>query len=440
MKKIGFVFIILLLCSMVSADSVTFSKTDYNIGETFQAEIDFSFDLVESLTHNNFNFFDSNGTEYSVPLFFFKLLENKYYLYFYINQGFEIGEYFFVIDNIIYIENENLIQTELNESFNLSFSNQTLKIHPAILISDVFQTGEVFTIDFYNSGIEDLEVLVESSDQEGISISESSFLIFPGDSISYDVYVDNLILDKSEYQFISVSYNNGSYEIPVWFGELESEENQTNVEGDLFFDSPVSEFNMTLFYDEDKQGYIEITNSHDFDIYNINLNLTGNLWDIISLEYVMIDSILAGETKRLDIDVNSGDLEYISTPGVYSGNLVLDSDTYHDEFPFFVEIEYHPTGYLDCRIEGCESGVCSNETGLCTNGSSSSCSIGSCPTGWVCNITSGLCNVDSPEVPKENDGKIAFIIILTIFVLIIYLIFKRIKGRPKSTFPLPRSS
>ncbi len=437
MRKIGFVFLFLLLCSMVSADDIIFSKDNYNVGETFQAEIDISVDLVEDLSRNDVKFFDSEGIEISIPFLFFKLLEDKFYIYFNIHPDFNEGNYTLIVENIIYLEENNLIQSELNESFNISSLNHTLYVNPAILIIDQFRAGELFTLDFYNTGTENLEVEVSSSDSEGIVLSNSNFLIESMDSINYDIYIDNLLLDRSEYQTISVSYLNGSYEIPVWFGELESEENQLPVEGDLFFDSPVSEFNMTLFADEDKKGYIEITNSYDFDIYDIALNLTGNLLSIIDLEYVTIESILAGETKKLNINVNENHTIQI---GVYSGSLTLDSGSYYDDFPFFVEIINHPLGHIDCRTEGCESGICSVETGLCINETDSYCTMDSCPTGWVCNLTSGLCTVDTPNETEKNDGKIVFMIILIILILFSYLIYKRIKGRPKPTFPLPQSS
>jgi len=431
----------LVVCSVVSADplSINIERSEYSSGETFQAEIEYSEELLEYLTYRNFELINPVGEIVDISPFVFELDIGHYYIYFNLNNDLVVGNYSLLVDDISYLENNIIVQTNQTSDFSIVPSNQTLSISPGVVILDSFSTSEVFNFFVVNSGSEAVDVFLESSDPNSIDFTSSNLYINSGNSEIFDVYVDNLIFDRTGTQFLDISYGDKSYFILVWAGELQT--SNVSLESNLIsFVSAVNNFNISISSNESKEGFLEVGNFYDYSVAEINLGLTGNLEEVLNLESNILDQVSAGETSKVYININKN---LDSLPGYYYGNITLDSGSDFDYFPVYIEIE----GLISNNLSGCSSDddcnigyYCNLTDGDCIAESVVElCSSDSdCPSGFVCNVDSGSCYVE-PEV-KSIKGIVSIVVIVIILIILGYFLYKKVKNRPNQGYPFLKPS
>ncbi len=441
MKIAFYIFIFLVACSVVSADplSIEIERSEYSSGETFQAEIEYSEELLEDITYRNFELINPTGEIVDISPFVFELDDGHYYIYFNLDRDLIVGNYSLFVDDLSYLKNNLIVQTNQTSEFSIVPSNQTLSISPGVIILDSFSTSEVFNFFVVNSGSEDLDIFLESSDSNSIDFTSNSLYINSGNSGIFDVYVDNLIFDRTDNQFLEIFYGDKFYSVLVWAGELQTS-NVSSESNLVSFVSAVNNFNISISSNESKEGFLEVGNFYDYSVAEINLGLTGNLEEVLNLEIVSLDSISAGETSKIYININEN---LNSLPGHYYGNITLNSGSDFDYFPVYIEIEGAiPNNFSGCgNDDDCNIGYfCNLTSGACIAESVVElCSSDlDCPSGFVCNTDSGSCYVEPEE--KSIKGIISVIVILILLIMLGYFLHKKVKNRPNQGYPFLKPS
>jgi hypothetical protein len=423
MKKVILFFLLLFVCNFsVTGLDISLGQENYYAGETFQATITTTIDLIYDLTPTDFSLF-SNTTEISISPFFYKLSSDQYYVYFDLDKDLIEGNYSLFIDNLVYFENSLLVRNNFTKNFQIEKLNETFSIFPGIVILDLSETGQIFNFFLENTGNVSSQVFISSSDSS-LSPSISDIISQPDDTKFFDLYSDNLLLDQTSEQYITLESGQRTYTVPVWFDLIEEDvddidlDDDSSIEEGISFNMPVSEINIEINSNESLEGYVELQNNYDHPVSTINFELSEDLVDIVQLETETIYSVQPGEIIKVYLYVNS---ELNSESGLYEGDISFDTEYSTGSFPIFVNIK--------------EDLVDSPNI---TQPSEQSCLNIECPSGWVCNSTSESCEPEK-VIPQSNKKITGIILILLLVGLTVYFIYKKIKKRPKPSLPLPKN-
>lgn len=238
MKKLVLLSILILLSANIvlafgSPISTTPSKLSYNLGETFQAEVVFSFEPAETITSSNFLLKGPSGNTIPVIMQREKISTKHYFIYFDIPTNLEKGKYSFVVDKFNYIEDGELKQTSYSSQFDLNTLNKgyakllSAQKADGSIDSDVVITS-LAAIAFKNAGYTEqadnaIDWIVLNQDPKGCyplgncKVKDTSFALLALDEFSKDVIKPrNWLTDASN------SFKLGSWALKISSSQSES--------------------------------------------------------------------------------------------------------------------------------------------------------------------------------------------------------------------------
>ncbi|MBT3690730.1 hypothetical protein HOG16_00620 [Candidatus Woesearchaeota archaeon] len=337
------VFFVILFCnfSFAAPLSLEFEKDSYFSGETVQGKIFFDESFNDVIRSNDFymGFNESTFNIYPVLIEF----ENYTYFYFDLPVDLENGSYDFVIENVLYVNNNVLVEED--QFFNLdiiSLEGPVFTISPALINIDL-ETDNWFEIELNNPSEETAFVNISFLD-DFIFTNYDYFSLNSGYSKTVRFYVSSYFANKSE-SFIYMDYSNLSYSIPAFIEGLVIREeenvsepinitNETQILGGLVFIQ--RGFDADLKLGESDSGFVKIFNDFNQDLNDINFELTGNLAEILDLEFTNVEILKAGKEVINHFYVNENKN---GESGVYEGNLeVKYNDEVYDSISIMINI------------------------------------------------------------------------------------------------------
>ena len=331
------IFALIFFCNFSFALplNIEFEKESFYSGETVQGKIYFDESFQDELNSNDFYISLEESTNVYPVLFDF---ENYTYFYFDLPLDLVGGSYDFVVEDVIYLENEVLVEEDQIFNFELfDLDRSIVTIDPA-LINVNLDYDNWFEIDIVNPSDYSAFVNMTFAD-DFIFTNYDSFSLSSGRSKNVKFYISSFA-DKAESSIL-IDYGNLSYSVPVFIEgfvvsieinetPISNETNETEViepEGKLIFIT--ENFSASLKIDESKSGFVKVFNDFNQEIQNIEFELTGNLEKIIDLEFDNIDSIFAGEEIKNHFYVNENKEsevgEYSGSMNVFYGGEVVDS-------------------------------------------------------------------------------------------------------------------
>ena len=382
MRKLLFILFLILLINAVNAQEINFNifRDSYTAKETLQAELILNINPVNKITESNFILTNQNNNIIPIPLFLEKISENNYFVYFNVPE-LNSGVYNFQVNDIRYIDQEELKQISVKKTFTLlnsSQDNTSISINPGIILNDR-------KLEIINN-LEPINIIIETPD----------FVNLSREVLLKDKLILNIKIYEKDYN-IKIIYNNKQYTIPVL--------NLNKNLADIILKPPKG----AIIFLNSSQGIIfpkeinlekEITiynpfyikNTWNFDIYNLNLTVIGNLKGILKLDKNIIQSIKPNETIQVNAIINQGKNPLINN---YKGSVIISNQDI--------------ISYLNLNVNFIlkqEKNITKNETVF-----------------KIINLTNQT-QIYKQVKKKTASNFIKVFIIILILVLIIYFIFK----------------
>jgi hypothetical protein len=394
MKYVVFCFLFVILFSgfVVSQVEVDFVKDNYFSGETVQAEIIVS-NIEDNLRSNMIELYQNSS---SVPASFnlIKLNSTNYYLYFDLSDDFS-GDYDLVFEDVIFNENGSTHQSDFSFPLSVQETNNSIfSISPGFVKADDLQFNNLFYVYLFNRGDEGINIVVDPED-DFVDVSTNVVPLSSHESGYFTIYLSDLLISgESGMKYVSLLSGSFGYILPVWLGS-EDETVEVEEEG-VYFVENSEFFEVTVNEGESLDGgYVRFKNGLDYSI-GVQFRLTGNLDEVVDLEFESLDNIEPQEVVSLGLNV------FGAEAGSYEGNVIVYyGPPYEDTFLIRVNV-------LDVEEE------------VVVNGTAN------------INYTGGDEVVD-PDVPDEQDEegfKLGTLFWIILFVLIIgSLVFWRYKKK-----------
>ena len=317
MKQFIPLFLLILLTSVVAAKITISPLKEYATGETFQAEILFEPALVKELTTDNFKLLYAGKI---VPIAFslLKLSDKNYFVYFNLLE--EDGNYTLVMDNLFYLNDSILTETEALLDIKLISGITSIQIKPAGLVLDLAKQRLVkLNFNIINNNKDRLSVTATASTP---AISISSFEL--DKSKIFSVILNAQEINK-EKEIITLSYSNLSYIIPIWFtgyakliepgGYLIKISGRDPKTGKYY-----DKLDLNVSWNGTRSGPLGLKNTAIHNLDNLEITLTGNLADVVRIENNLIPTIGPGEIIERYIWINE---KHMKEKYTYSGELIV---------------------------------------------------------------------------------------------------------------------
>ncbi len=326
------IFFVILFSNFIFASplNVEFEKENYFFGETVQGKLFIDSSVQEEIKINDFHL-ESNG---SITQIYPNLIEFDEYTYFYFNlqYGLNLGNYSFVVEDVNYINTENILVQE-DQFFDINFEQKNgsvININPAIFI---ISEGTNFNLKFNNPSMTDSFVNISVFD-DFISVSDESFLLSSGSNKNIELDIYSMFVDKLETSLL-VSYDELSYSIPIILKNFETQDNVSIESGELVIleDS----FDISLDLGESISGFFKISNGLGSEINDIKFELSGSISDILDMEFEVLESIQNEEVIKNRIYINE---DKGAVGGNYSGKIdLIYSGKIYDSLDLSIKIK-----------------------------------------------------------------------------------------------------
>jgi len=406
MKKLFLILLFLVLLIInVKAEivDINLAKNEYSSDETFQAYIKSNINLEEDLGVSSFKLYDPNNINIPIALFFLKLENNYYAIYFDLPSNLNNGDYKLIIKDIKFFENGILKQQDFSKNFSIKSDNIIISVNPAIIkVSD----EELVDITLKNKGNQSIAISLSSD--EDILLEKTNFVLNKDKIGQFQALIKqgakerNIFLNYGDKQFKLFIYSSYPDNITI---------NQTQVimPKDAIKSIENRELiNITLDYGETINGQVRYKNFYDQPITDILFNLTGNLKNVIEFNLTKVSTIPPDEIVKQYLWINRKN----ANSGYYSGSLILQNKDVYNELPIYVTI-LPKEQIQNLTTPRNQTTLFPNQTNLTMN-----------------NITS----TETIEKKRSNLWVwvlLIFIVVAGIFVLLIYL---RTKGKEQKSF------
>ena len=393
MKKI--LILLLLLLPLVNAQDITVSiaKDSYHQHETLQAEVSFNLSLTDEITASNFALIDKNNNTIPTTVFLEEITKDHYFIYFNIPE-LDNGTYHFLVKDIVYTD-DSLRKTSKSKEFFLD-NLTSISIFPAIL-NHVNST----TLKINNYG-NPINITIKS---EEINLSKTVFL---ENTVNIDLEIP---VNEDEFN-IRVDYLDTFYLIPVIPYNIAKETKPLIItkENIILLNSSLGTYfnkNFILEKNSTPKGPFYIKNTLNYAVNGLTFSLTGNLAEIVRLDYAIVGEIKPGETLTQYVWINEN-----KNPSRldYQGSIELRLD---DDLVSAIPMEIN---FLDEK-----------PLNNITEERSS-------------NLTKPVKNITASDQVKEGKDNLTLLFIILIplaLIVLLYFIFKKDKKKESEDFFKP---
>lgn len=404
MKKVlMFCALVLLLASSAIAINIE-SKTSFQPGETFLAKIQGKF--FSPITPEDIYFISDRE---NIPLVFDLLkVENTYYIYAMLPV--QERNYTILIQNVHYYENGRESLGDIESNFSVSGNVSDFSVFPGFILA---KKNFTITIESYNK---DLNIAASVQNQTKnilVPLGESKQAIFSVSSTNFTS------------TFLSLTGSGTKYEIPVFILSSSSpsttEENQTvNITESDKFSFTKSFYNFSANVNKESAFDIYLKNLKDSDVNNINIDVSSNLKNTVSISPRVIN-LSSGSAARVSLSVISDSI------GTVLGEITASSDSVSASSDIVVhtlsESAVIPnttttTSLETCLVYGgtiCKSSETCSATKISSSDSNGNCCIGTC------------------QPSKSYTGTIIGILIFIVIAVAVFFVYKKYKTKKAPT-------
>ncbi len=311
MKKILILIGLLFLFPLVSAVSIEINE-EYSQGETLLAEISGNF--VNSFSKDNIVFYKRHM---DIPINFeVSKIENKYYVYASL-LGKTPDNYSISLENIKYVKAGKTLEEDISKAFIITNKTADFTITPGFVI-----TNDDFSVNVYN--LQDSEITVDISiDPETIEEGLFASLLEEdsGESLSsIDILSDQTKkinfnvgdINESKIRTIEFKSENTRYNFPAY---VYTNETKTKEKKESYRFEP-KELNLSMATDSSKNIIFYLYNNGDFDLEDIDLEISSSLDPYVSLSIEEIDKLEEGESVKLELFLDSSE-----NAGIFEGDI-----------------------------------------------------------------------------------------------------------------------
>lgn len=312
--------IFLLILPLVAAQTVNFMSNTLAPGEILQAEILTS----EKLLPADIKLLNPYGYPTIFGINFIVLDSNYYFIYAAIPENSPLGTYILRIKDADF--NFQITSLKDYSTFSPTFIKNENK-------------DEYIQIKLTNHALQEKEYSITSS-YDAVIPSASSLAIPPKSSKYFYVHIDQSKIKKSLIAILSIN----DYSIPVYivkdvFPTQIISKALISEEPFLFYTQKGTQINYiknTLAENQVLEDELTIKNNLNITLDNINLILTGNLDEIITLNKNSLDSLSPGEASTIEIVVNK---QKSPSKNIYEGSLQASSSDYSTSLQIHFDIE-----------------------------------------------------------------------------------------------------
>lgn len=268
MKKLAFLFIILLLLPIISA--VKFDmKNEFSQGETLMAKVSGNF-LIPLQKDNVFFYRD----HVRIPIEYdIKKIDEDYYIYALL-LGKEPKNYSIALENIRYMKGGEISEENIIQNFTINNQTADFSIKPG------FASGTEFSITVQNLQDEQITIGVKT---EADNLSEENYQITLKSGQKQDI---GFVFEVKEptFKIIELSTENLNYEIPAFIpaAEIQEEEIFKFEPQTLIISAPT---------DSETEKTIYLYNTGDEEITDITLSLSNSLKSYVNISSENIDKL-----------------------------------------------------------------------------------------------------------------------------------------------------
>ena len=291
MKKFFlFIFIILLIFPLISAVELNM-KDSFQQGETMIAKVSGNF--VTQITKDNIFFYKGHVR---IPMDWgMAKVNDDYYIYASL-EGKTQDNYSISIENVQYMVGSQISKENIVKNFTITNSTAYFSVKPGVIT-----TSSDFSLQVQN--LQDAQIAINvntpvtNGSERDIFISSSNS---HSDSIivkSGEIKLMNFILGNGEssLQMVELSYENFTYEIPVFITTSSTESKV------LFFRLEPTEIISSISTNSTTKKTVYIYNTGTSDITNISLSLSDSITPFVNLSQNKIDKIAANNNAQIDL-------------------------------------------------------------------------------------------------------------------------------------------
>ena len=344
------IFILSTLTIYAEPINIKIYRTEYSIGETFQADIIINTNITKELQTNNIKLLKEDGNVINLPLTLIKKDDN-YFTYFNVPQ-LNPGNYKLEIPDIYYYQDELLKKDTFSKSFQIKERKENIiSINPGYYKNIVRDYDESpFSLIINNNGNNSVEINLETNN-DIIDLTQKKFNLNPnsrkilnigtilynkeGNNFNGNILI-NRMLTKIENNITAQNktMKNNTTQIII------TNQNFDVKIGDAF-GGKIENINLTTSKKETFNADLSIINNMNFSLNNITLEVTENLKDIIEISPVSLDNLGSEVIYPINIVVNKNknlDKDYV-------GNISININSkfvYSIPFSIYLKKEVQP--------------------------------------------------------------------------------------------------
>ncbi|MBT4058564.1 hypothetical protein HOB87_05695 [Candidatus Woesearchaeota archaeon] len=351
-KTLVFLFLLIFACNLVFAQTedliqITSINSQISQGEVYQTEIILK-NPINPLKPQDIKLYSSTNILQPLAPFLKEVSSNHYFLYFEVSQTIQDGDYTLKIEDQSFLINNILQQITQEETISIINSQPAIAITPGFFYLELDKQSQI-------------QITAKSITEEPINFQVPDYITHPyvtsqtlNSNIprTFTFTYDPTNASTSEIKFIS---NSKEYTIPLFVEEqITQETNQSNQttqtqehsQDPIGFRIEGSKLIKQINKEDSEEGNLYMYNKLSEELNNLQIKLTGNLDQIISLQQTSINSIQPLSNFSIYISINKDKAPALD---FYTGNLMLYDEEYSSSLNIEViiteesiEIEVYP--------------------------------------------------------------------------------------------------
>ncbi|MFH1586160.1 MAG: hypothetical protein ABIB79_05315 [archaeon] len=399
MKSSVVVVLFILLISCASAVQIVMDL-EFDQGETLMAKVSGNF--LDQITQDNIAFYRGH-VRISLDSGIAKI-DDEFYIYALLGDKPE-NDYSMKIEGVRYMEGSQVSEEDIVADFSISNQTASFSVDP----------GAVYTHDDFSLKVQNLQnSQIEIDVTTGTEPEENPIFLKSGEIKEIKFKVENVVRPFSET--IGLSSGGGSYDIPIY---IYMNESGSVKEGELEFDQ--GELRISMATDSETTRIIYIENNDKGSVEDIELSVSDSLKDYVTLSVDEINELDKGESKKIELKIESSDEE-----GSVEGQVIAKSENESSAVLIYLTFikDYVPP------VNGGESSSSggSSTTKTCAEEGGQFCESGYKCDGDIISAVDGSCCLGTCEEDTGYGQLIGWGIIIVIVLFLVWFYLKKYKG------------
>tara|TARA_Y100000310_G_scaffold334148_1_gene413206 strand:+ start:125 stop:1456 length:1332 start_codon:yes stop_codon:yes gene_type:complete len=312
---------------------ITPYSTQLSQGETFQAEILLNNSLAEP-THQNIKLYSSTNSVQQIAIFLSKIQEGHYFLYFEIPTTLQNDTYTLKVENIPFLINNILQQVTQEQPLQISTNSPSLEFNPGYFEIDKATTTQLI-------------IKAESKDiNTNINLTTPNYLTHPyispqlvelNKERSFTLTLNLSNLEEVIQDEIQIIYDSKIFKIPIWVIDTTPPPQPPSPQQSINFLVSDNSINLTIKQDETIIADLELENTLNLTVSNLNLRTEGNISEILKINQTTFSQINPFQKFSIFLEINK---EKSPQNSHYLGKIIAENQENYVELPVNINVEF----------------------------------------------------------------------------------------------------